>query len=112
MSFGPACERCGCNSYDGAMDHLPRVCPFCRRRKYRGWRDELCEALRRAQLAIAMATGFIVGGGVRTAIFQRKTQRTTFVLSLSYEGERWQVPNTSLDGAMVHHVALDGTWKF
>jgi len=63
------------------MDHLPRVCPFCRRRKYRGSRDELCEALRRAQLAIAMATGFIVGGGVSIATKESvlETLRKTWV---------------------------------
>lgn len=47
MSFGPACERCGCCSYEGSMDDQPVRCPFCSKPKRRGSREELVEHFNR-----------------------------------------------------------------
>lgn len=56
--------------------------------------------------------GYIVGGGVRTTIYQKQMKNGNFALGIGYEGERWQVPNTVLNGIFVHHVAVDATWRF
>lgn len=46
MSHLPMCERCEGNSFDGS-DNNP-TCPWCHKRKYRGSREELVEALNKA----------------------------------------------------------------
>ena len=63
MTFGPACERCGANSYEGSEPE-PVVCPFCRKPKRRGSRQELVKVLRRAQTTLAMCAGYLAGGSV------------------------------------------------
>lgn len=59
MTFGPACERCGGCSYEGSMDPRPIRCPYCRKFKRRGSREELLEALAKAQHAITYAVWFV-----------------------------------------------------
>ena len=39
----PACQRCGISSWDGS-DPNP-ICPWCRKRKYRGSKEELARIL-------------------------------------------------------------------
>lgn len=77
MSFGPACERCGANSYEGSQDE-PVVCPFCRKPKRRGSRKELVDVLNRAKLALAMCAGFLAGGSVASKESVQKTIREAF----------------------------------
>lgn len=66
MTFGPACERCGCNSYEGSQDE-PVICPFCRKPKRRGSRKELVAVLNDAKLAMVGAVGFLVGASISSA---------------------------------------------
>ena len=41
----PPCHRCGVGSYDGSNDNP--VCPWCRKRKYKGSKEELAEQVRK-----------------------------------------------------------------
>ena len=66
MNFGPACERCGDCSYEGAMDSKPVECPWCKKPKRRGSREELVKVLYDAKHAMYAAVGFIQGGSVAT----------------------------------------------
>lgn len=50
MTFGPACEHCGANSYEGS-DTNPR-CPWCKKFKRRGTREGLVEALQYASVGL------------------------------------------------------------
>lgn len=63
MSFGPACERCGCCSYEGSTDG-PVKCPFCKKFKRRGSREEIVAVLKEAEHALYAATGFIIGQSI------------------------------------------------
>ena len=64
MSFGPACERCGACSYEGSMDTQPVLCPWCRKPKRRGSREELVKLLNDSRHAMYAAVGFIAGQSV------------------------------------------------
>jgi hypothetical protein len=64
MSFGPACERCGGCSYEGPMDRVPVVCPWCKKPKRRGSREELVSLLNDARHALYAAVGFVNGMSV------------------------------------------------
>ena len=67
MSFGPACERCGACSYEGSMDRQPAVCPWCKKPKRRGSREELVKLLNDSRHAMYAAVGFLGGNGVSVA---------------------------------------------
>lgn len=64
MSFGPPCERCGACSYEGSMDRVPAICPWCKKPKRRGSREELVTLLNDARHAMYAAVGFIQGMSV------------------------------------------------
>jgi hypothetical protein len=64
MSFGTACERCGGRSYEGSMDSVPAMCPWCNKPKRRGSREELVKVLGDAKHAMDAAVGFIKGQSV------------------------------------------------
>lgn len=57
----PPCERCGANSYEGSMDERPIKCPFCKKPKRRGSREEIVAALDKSKHALVMSAGFIMG---------------------------------------------------
>lgn len=59
MSAGPPCERCGTNSYEPSS--FDGKCPFCRKHKRRGSREELIEVLADAKHCILAQAGFIGG---------------------------------------------------
>lgn len=73
MSFGPACERCGANSREYEPDGGPPRCPFCRKYKQRGSREELVEALQAAEHAMLNAVGFLAGQSIMTKDALRRT---------------------------------------
>ena len=64
MSFGPACERCGANSYEGSMDERPIICPWCKKPKRRGSRQECVDLLQKADHVILNALGYIRGASI------------------------------------------------
>lgn len=64
MSFGPACERCGANSYEGSMDRQPVVCPFCKKPKRRGSREEIISVLCQTFTVLAAVRRELRGEGV------------------------------------------------
>lgn len=64
MSFGPACERCGGNSYEPSMIEGPPICPWCHKPKKRGSREEMVSVLNDAKHALYAAVGFIQGQSV------------------------------------------------
>lgn len=64
MSFGPACERCGACSYEGSMEQRPVICPWCKKPKRRGSREELVELLNKSRHAMYAAVGFLQGASV------------------------------------------------
>jgi len=66
MSFGPACERCGGNSYEPSMAERPIICPWCKKPKKRGSREELVSLLSEARHAMYAAVGFIQGQSIAT----------------------------------------------
>lgn len=67
MSFGPACERCDANSYEGSMDSPNPKCPWCNKPKRRGSREELVSTLNTARDAMYSAVGFLKGGSILTS---------------------------------------------
>ena len=66
MSFGPACERCGACSYEGSMEPPTVICPWCKKPKRRGRREELVNLLNHAKHAMYAAVGYIEGTSVRS----------------------------------------------
>lgn len=60
----PECERCGANSYDGSDDNP--ICPWCKKRKYRGSKEELAEHIRKLREVCFAAVGFLAGQSIRT----------------------------------------------
>jgi len=64
MNFGPACERCGANSREYEPDGDPPRCPFCRKHKRRGTREELLQALRECERVMLNAVGFLAGQSI------------------------------------------------
>ena len=65
MTLRPACERCGGCSYDGSAEP-PVRCPYCKKYKRRGSREELVQVLNDARHAMYAAVGFIAGQSVTT----------------------------------------------
>ncbi len=65
MAAGPACERCGACSYEGSHDG-PAKCPFCRKFKKRGTREEIVATLRECEYVLYAAMGYIMGDSVAT----------------------------------------------
>ena len=66
MSFGPACERCGACSYEPSMEPHPIICPWCKKPKRRGSREELVKLLNDARHAMYAAVGYIEGASIRS----------------------------------------------
>lgn len=66
MSFGPACERCQGNSYEPSSEREPIICPWCKKPKRRGSREELVKLLNDSKHAMYAAVGFIQGQSVAT----------------------------------------------
>lgn len=54
------CERCGASSFEGGSDR-DEFCPWCKRRKAAGSREEMAENIRRLREAVLMAIGFHAG---------------------------------------------------
>ncbi|MDE2102917.1 MAG: hypothetical protein KGL39_37075 [Patescibacteria group bacterium] len=68
MSFGPVCERCGGNycggPFQGSMDTVSPICPWCHKPKKRGSREELVKLLHDSKHAMIAAVGFLSGASV------------------------------------------------
>ena len=60
----PACERCGACSYDSSDDN-PR-CPWCKRYKYLGSKEDMAEQIRKLREVCYAAVGHLAGTSVRT----------------------------------------------
>lgn len=50
--------------------------------------------------------GNATGAGITTEVYKHHYTSEDLTVNLSYEGERWQVPGSVLDGLFVHHVAI------
>lgn len=53
----------GANSYEPSSERPP-ICPWCRKPKRRGSREDLVALIRKADSVILNALGFITGGSI------------------------------------------------